>query len=364
MKYKLAVIDANAPLLPFYSQIDRNLFEVYGFAWADGAVCKKFCDKFYPISFTEKDEILKICKELQIDGITSFSLESAVPTVIYVAHHLGLPTNTLKVAEWVGNKNRMRELLTAKHVGYSPKFFSVKEVQEVEKHTIDYPVIVKPDDGGGSRGVSLVYSKDELIEALNLSFDNSRTKKVIVEEYVEGDEFSVEYISYNGKHYFLAITDKTTSGIPHFIELKHHQPTKLSAEMAERVKSVVEKALTVLGISDSPSHTEVRINKNGEPTIIEIGPRMGGDCITSHLVRLSTGYDFVNNNCKMVCGEFVEPKYLAANPTTVLFYSPYTKEEFENLIKNNNSLLYKDLKEYSATCNNNSERSGCAIYKD
>lgn len=364
MKYKLAVIGANAPLLPFYSQIDRNLFEVYGFAWAEGAVCRDYCDRFFPISFTEKDEILQICREIGIDGITSFSLESAVPTVIYIAQQMGLPSNTPFVEEWVGNKDRMRAILTENNVSYNPRFMLINREEELDSIDIPFPIIVKPDDGGGSKGVSFVNSKDELLKAYRYSTDNSRSKKVIAEEYVEGEEVSVEYISYKGQHHFLAITDKTTSGIPNFIELKHHQPSTKPQDICEKIRETVEKALDVMGIDNSPSHTEVRIGKNGVPTIIEIGPRMGGGYITSHLVRLSTGYDFVNNNCRMVCGMFVKPGKLEKNKATVLFKSPFTKEQFYNLTTGDKDIVLKEIDQDSDQCNSNAERTGVIIYTE
>lgn len=361
MKYKLAVIGANKPLEDFYSKIDKNLFKIYGFAWAEGAICKKYCDKFFPISFTEKDEILRICREIGIDGITSFSLESAVPTVNYIAQNMGLIGNGDLVNSWVGKKDIMRKILTENKIGYSPKFKLIHSEKELEKINIPFPIIVKPDDGGGSKGVSLVNNKEELIAAYRYSTENSRSKKVIIEEYVEGPEISVEYISYKGKHHYIAITDKTTSGAPYFVELKHEQPTQLPEDIILKVKHVVEKALSILGIKNSPSHTEIKINKDGIPTIIEIGPRMGGGHITSDLVYISTGYDFVNNNCKMVCGEFNQIQESTNKKAGILYNTPFTRDEFNKASMTNN-IMFREIEQDKPECRNNSERTGYIIY--
>ena len=108
---RLAVIGANAPLIPFYKQAKALGYYVIGIAWAEGAVCKQYCDKFYPISFKEKDEVLRVCREEKIDGITSFSLESALPTVVYVAQAMGLVSNTEKCIRLTETKFAQRQVI-------------------------------------------------------------------------------------------------------------------------------------------------------------------------------------------------------------------------------------------------------------
>ncbi|WP_287828613.1 ATP-grasp domain-containing protein [Bacteroides sp.] len=362
-KYKLAVIGANTPLLPFFKRINRSLFEIHTFAWDEGAVCKEYSDKFYPISFTQKESILDICREIGINGVTSFSLESAVPTVVYVGSHLGLNVNSDEVLGWNGHKNCMRKILSSAGL-LMPKYVLFKNSKKEDISHLKFPLIIKPADGGGSRGVTLISCINELNSAVEEALKYSRIKEVVVEEYVDGKEFSVEYISYQGKHYYVSITDKTTSEAPHFVELKHHQPTSLNDEQICKVKELVESSLTVLGITNSPSHTELKFNFEGKPVIIEVGPRMGGDRITSDLVEYSTGYDFVNAACLLACGQFVKPEYSRTIPTTVLFNTPQTQYEVNKIINDAQvELLQRNLSELNLTCNNNSERSGCIIYR-
>ena len=85
MKEKIAVIGANEPLIPFYRQAKALGYEIIGIAIEKGAVCKKYCDRFYPVSFADKDQVVEVCRKEKVDGIISFSLESALPTVAYVA---------------------------------------------------------------------------------------------------------------------------------------------------------------------------------------------------------------------------------------------------------------------------------------
>ena len=135
--------------------------------------------------------------------------------------------------------------------------------------------------------------KEELKSAIARATEQSFEKKAIIEEYIEGAEYSVETISYQGTHTLLAITKKYTTGNPHYIEVGHLEPAPLSPETEEKVKETVFAALSALGVENGAGHSELRIDRSGNVRIIEIGSRMGGDCIGSDLVPLSTGQDFV-----------------------------------------------------------------------
>ena len=322
---KIAVIGANKPLVPYYRQAKALGYSIIGIAWAEGAVCKKYCDRFYPISFKDKDEVLRVCREEKIDGITSFSLESALSTVVYVAQSMGLVSNTEECVELTETKFAQRCAFEQNGIPV-PKYFRVKDAQDLQMLKLRYPIIVKPLDSGGSQGIMKLDNAEGLTKAFNVAIDNSRSKEAIVEEFIDGREFSVEYISCNSKHYFIQITDKVTSGAPHFIEMAHHQPADISEETASQIKAMVEKALTALKIENSPSHTEIKLDPTGKLFIIEIGARMGGDYITSDLVRLSTGYDFVEGIIKLAIGKFEKPKFSQSKHSGVYFYSKLAPE--------------------------------------
>ena len=317
---KLAVIGANAPLIPFYKQAKALGYYIIGIAWSEGAVCKPYCDKFYPISFKDKEEVLRACQEEKIDGITSFSLESALPTVVYVAQAMGLVSNTEECVRLTETKFAQRQAFEKSGIPV-PKYAKVEEESSLEELDIHCPIIIKPLDSGGSQGVTKLDSKEGLVKAYRIAADHSRTQRVIVEEFVDGREFSVEALSHEGKHYILQITDKVTSGTPHFIEMQHHQPANISSDVAEQIKAMVEKALTALKIENSPSHTEIKLNSKGELFIIEIGARMGGDFISSDLVRLSTGYDMVKGAIELAVGKFKVPHISDMCYSGVYFYS-------------------------------------------
>lgn len=290
---KLAIIGAN----DFQNQLilkakDRGI-ETHVFAWECGDVGEKTADHFYPISITEKEEILEKCKEIQIDGIVSIASDLAAITVNYVAEKMGLTGNGIDSSLIATNKYLMRKTFE-KNGDPSPKNYRSDELNEENIAKLSFPVIVKPVDRSGSRGITKVQDKSELTDAIQIAEELSFDKKAMVEEFVEGDEYSVEYISYQGKHYFLATTKKFTTGAPHFIETGHIEPADLDKEIVKKVKFIVEHALDSLMIKNGASHSELKIDKKGNIVLIEIGGRMGGDCIGSDLVQISTGYDFVN----------------------------------------------------------------------
>ena len=362
---RLAVIGANAPLIPFYRQAKALGCYVIGIAWAEGAVCKQYCDKFYPISFKEKDEVLRVCREEKIDGITSFSLESALPTVVYVAQAMGLVSNTEKCIRLTETKYAQRQAFEKNGIP-TPKYHLIQCKEELHDMCANYPVIVKPVDSGGSQGITKLETLEGLEDAYRVAAECSRTDKVIVEEFIDGREFSVETLSHNGEHYILQITDKVTSGAPHFIEMQHHQPADIPVELSNRIKETVEKALTALKIENSPSHTEIKLNSRGELYIIEIGARMGGDYISSDLVRLSTGYDMVKGAIELATGRFAIPCIQESHYAGVYFYSSLAPR-IGNVIRDH--VKHPEIVEYEiddapfVEAKSNADRNGYFLYQ-
>ena len=196
---RLAVIGANVPLIPFYRRAKALGYYVIGIAWAEGAVCKQYCDKFYPISFKEKDEVLRVCREEKIDGITSFSLESALPTVVYVAQAMGLVSNTEKCIRLTETKFAQRQAFEKNGIP-TPEYHLIQSKEELNVMSANYPVIVKPVDSGGSQGITKVEAPEGIEAAYSVAAECSRTGRVIVEEFIDGREFSVEALSHSGNY--------------------------------------------------------------------------------------------------------------------------------------------------------------------
>ncbi len=365
MKKKLAIIGASYLQLPLVMKAKEMGVESICFAWEEGAVCKDVCDRFFPVSTVDKDAILKICQEIKIDGITTIASDVAVLTVNYVAEKMGLTGNPDKYSEAATNKYSMRQCFMENGVP-SPKFCLTEGANPKIVKTFRYPVIVKPTDRSGSRGVEKVEAVGELQPAIERACRESFQKKAVIEEFVEGREISVETISYRGQHYVLQITDKVTTEAPFFVELEHHQPSSLPDDIKDRVKVIVLNALDALHIQYGASHAELKITKDGDIRVIEIGARMGGDFIGSNLVKLSTGYDFLKGVIEVALGAFEEPQLTEHNHSGVYFLCKET-ERLKQIIDNYRD--YPEIVQAEITDNElrniecSADRSGYLIYK-
>ena len=287
---KIVIIGANTFQNKLILKAKELGFETHVFAWQSGDIGEKTADFFYPISIIEKEKILNICKKIKPIGVCTIASDLANITVNYIAKNLGLTCNPEDTILKTTNKFEMRKVLKNKGL-YTPKFIKTNSEKDVKNFS--FPLIVKPTDRSGSRSVIKVYSQKELKNAIKNACKDSFENMAIVEEYISGQEYSCECVSYNGKHYFLTTTKKLTTAEPYFIEMGHIQPSGLDNIMEEKIKETIFFALDSLGIKNGASHSEFKINEDGSIKIIEIGSRMGGDCIGSDLVKLSTGYDFL-----------------------------------------------------------------------
>ncbi|MBR3059696.1 MAG: ATP-grasp domain-containing protein [Oscillospiraceae bacterium] len=301
MEKNLAIIGASYLQLPLILRAKEMGYRTHVFAWAAGDVGETAADVFHPISIIEKDRILEACREIGICGICSIASDLAVIAVNYVAAALGLPGNSLESTLRCTNKHAMRRAFEAGG-DPSPRSLQVDGETDLSALELSWPVIVKPTDRSGSRGIRKVERREDLAEAVRAALDQSLEKKALVEEFAEGKEFSVEYISFRGEHHFLAMTLKYTTGAPHFIETGHLEPAPVDEATLARVRAVVEHALDTLEIRNGASHSEIRIDDAGRIRLIEIGGRMGGDLIGSDLVRCSTGVDFVRAVLQVALG--------------------------------------------------------------
>lgn len=289
---KLAIIGASYLQLPLIEKAKLMGIETHVFAWAANDVGETAADYFYPISIVEKELILEQCVKLGINGICSIASDLAMVTVNYVAARMGLIGNSLDCTRKSTNKHLMR-LAFEQNGDPSPKSLLVEGTDDLKDVHLCYPVIVKPVDRSGSRGITKLETESGLAEAIENAKTQGFEKTALVEEFAEGREYSVECISWEGKHHFLAMTQKYTTGAPGFVETGHLEPAPILEPLLNRVKEIVFHALDSLGIRYGASHSELKIDDSGRVVLIEIGGRMGGDLIGSDLVPLSTGVDYV-----------------------------------------------------------------------
>ncbi len=335
---KLAIIGASYLQEPLIQKAKDMGLETHVFAWAANDVGEKLADFFYPISITEKDAILAKCRELKIDGICTIASDLAVITVNYVADKMGLTGNSLESTYVSTNKHAMRECFYANN-DPAPKSYLVQSINDLRDKELSFPVIVKPVDRSGSRGITKLENGQGLTAAIDYAKEQSFARQALVEEFVDGMEYSVECISWQGAHTFLSLTRKYTTGAPRFIETGHIQPASVAMDILERIKNVTFHALDSLEIKNGASHTELKVTPDGRIVLIEIGARMGGDFIGSHLVEYSTGIDFVKTVIQVALGHFPDLNAKISGGAAVYFI--FTAKDVDKL-----SLLKSQHNEY------------------
>jgi biotin carboxylase len=360
---KLAIVGASYLQLPIVLKAKEMGIETHCFAWEDGAVCKDVADFFYPISIIDKEQIFAVCQRIGINGITSIASDAAVPTICYVAEMLGLIANSYKDALVATDKYLMRQRFTEFCV-LSPRYIIADNEYLIDG--FHFPLIVKPTDRSGSRGVKKVENPKDVASAVERAKQESFSHQAIIEEYIGGSEVSVETISWQGKHYVLAITDKVTTEDPYFVELEHHQPSQLPISILDKIKSETLKALSALNVNYGASHTEFKITEGGEVYAIEVGARMGGDFIGSDLVQLSTGYDFVKAVINIALGNFDEPILTDTNCSGVFFLCEETKHLLpiiQNAVDNDDIVQAEVINLNLVNIQCSADRSGYLIYQ-
>lgn len=358
---KIAIIGASTGQLGICLKAkDMGLYTIC-FAWEEGAVCKDIVDKFYPISIFEMDKIVNICKKEKIDGVVSNGSDATTRVVSYISEKLGLHGNKYSVFEKASNKYFIRQI--------------TRKVQDLEQInyvlyqkgiSVNFPCVVKPCIGGGKKGVCYAENLKQFNDAVAYaSIDNNI--EIIVEDYIFGLEVSVESISFEGKHIVVQITDKESTGAPHFVELGHHQPSLLSTEIKEQIKKIVPDILSVIGFENGASHVELKIDKNGHIYLIEVNMRGGGDEISNQLVYLSTGFDYIKAMINVALGCFCMPTEIKnIHFSGVYFLCSQTRELLSLFLENNND---KDIVEKKIVSTElfesttNYDRNGYLIYQ-
>ena len=363
----LAVIGASYLQLPLVLKARELGMRTLCFAWEEGAVCRDFADRFFPVSILEKEKIARLCRQENIDAVTTIASDAAVPTVNFIAANLHLPGNSIHSGKLSTDKYAMRQALQTAGVQV-PAFAMFRSPEEAAAaaEQLQFPVIIKPVDRSGSLGVSCITHPAQLAEAAKLALAVSFQHTGIVEQWVDfQQEISVEGISHQGEYHLLAVTSKVTTGAPHYVELGHHQPAALSPELMELIRQQVRHGVEALQITCGASHAELMLTADGHVFVTEIGARMGGDFIGSDLVQLSTGYDYLQGVIECALGQFSGVTFSRQNAAGVWFYTRHTPE-VEKLLRERPAFIVRGETDDSAelpelTCSG--DRSGYIIYQ-
>ena len=299
---KLLIIGASILQVPGIKKAKELGYYTAVADYDPNAVGIPLADEYYNVSTIDAQGVTEVAKKFAPDGIMTLATDMPMRSVAMATKELGLPGISMDTAIKSTDKGEMIKAFEAAGVEH-PWYYIALDEEEFSAilDKVSYPCIMKPTDSSGSRGVVLVHSREELEKEYTYTKDNSRQGGVIVEEYMVGSEVSVEVMAVDGVPHVLQVTDKLTTGAPHFVEMGHTQPSRLGEDNVAKIKDLAVRAVNAVGISDGPAHVEIMLTKDG-PKMVELGARMGGDCITTHLVPLSTGIDMIRATIETSCG--------------------------------------------------------------
>ena len=308
---RLLIIGASILQLPAIKKAKELGLYVAVADYNPNAIGIPYADEYYNVSTIDEEGVYQAAKAFDAEGIMTLATDMPMRSVAYACKKLGLVGISYDTAVKATDKGEMIKAFAAADVEH-PWYYIISDPANAQDvlDKVTYPCITKPTDNAGSRGVMLVNSRQELESALAYSSENGRSGTVIVEEYMVGPEVSVEVITYQGVPHVLQVTDKLTTGAPHFVEMGHSQPSRLNPDDLEKIRDLACRAVKAVGIENGPAHVEIMLTKDG-PKMVELGARMGGDCITTHLVPLSTGIDMIKATIDICLGQTpdIEPKF-------------------------------------------------------
>lgn len=252
---------------------------------------QNFANKFHCVSTTDKDAILKIAIEEQVEGVVAYASDPAAPTAAYVSEKMGLSTNPLDSISILAYKDKFREFLSANDFN-CPKAKSYSSIEEAksEIESFTFPIMVKPIDSSGSKGVSKVEDIDQFEAAFNNAKDNSRGKKIIIEEFIVQDhEYMVggDCFVLNGEvaYWGLLNCHRDVSANP-LVPVGKSYPLKISKSRLVKIKKEIQKVIDILDIKFGGFNLEVMVTRDDRVFIVEMGPRNGGNMIPDFLKEI------------------------------------------------------------------------------
>jgi len=283
----------------------------------EDATCRGDVDAFEVVGGQDYEGTCVVVDKYGIDAIVTAATDKPLVMMARIAVKYGFPFYSVETAQWSTDKYQMKQRFLEGDVpcARGRLIHSADEAKDLY-----FPLIVKPRDNSGSRGVKLCRSMEELQASMSEALEVSKLDTVLVEEFIEGPEFSIESLHHDGKSEVIQFTEKKTTEFPYNVELGHIQPANISEDNKQKIREIITKIGKALHFENCPSHTELKINERGI-FVIETSPRLGGDYITSTLTPLSTGVNLEDELLKISLGESINPQPKAVQYSGVRFFA-------------------------------------------
>lgn len=273
----------------------------------------QIADEYAVIDIVDKEACLAYAREKQINGVLTAATDFSVLTTSYIAESMHLPGINYRSAKIIKNKASVRKLLFDAHAddtGCSYEIESVEQITDILSK-IKFPVMIKPVDGSGSRGASKVEKVEDITKAVEFAMSGSLSHHAVIEPFIDGREYGVESFVDEGQIHVLAIMQKDMTLPPYYAELGHAIPSGLSDELERKIRNCVYRTICALGINFGSVNMDLLLTQEGNVHIVDIGARMGGNLIGSHIIPQGTGIDYMANMIHAAVGDstYWKPKW-------------------------------------------------------
>lgn len=310
MQKKLMLLGGIRYLLPVIKAAHEQGYYVITADYLPNNIAHKYSDEYVNVSIIDKEAVLKVAQEKQIDGIMSFGVDPGVVSASYVQEKMGLPSfGPYESVCILQNKDRFRKFLS-KHGFNVPKAKGYGSIDEAlaGMDAFDYPVIVKPTDSAGSKGVTRVDDYNQLKAAVEHAFDKSLSGHIIIEDFIEKqgcssdtDSFSVDgklkFVSFNSQYF-------DTNAANPYTPAAYTWPSTFTKEQEGYLTSEIQRLITLLGMKTNIYNIETRIGANGKPYIMELTPRGGGNRLCE-MLHYATRVDLITAMTRYIVGDSV-----------------------------------------------------------
>lgn len=309
-KKKLMLLGGIRYLLPVIKAAHDQGYYVITADYLPDNIAHKYSDEYVNVSIIDKEAVLKAAQEKHIDGIMSFGVDPGVVSAAYVQEKMGLPSfGPFESVCILQNKDRFRAFLTD-HGFNVPKAKGYSNIKEslADRDNFDYPIIVKPTDSAGSKGVTRVNNKNQLKLAVEYAFSKSYSGHIIIEDYIEKagcssdtDSFSVngelKFVSFNAQHFDLEAANPYTPAA-------YSWPSTFTKEQEQYLTIEIQRLISLLGMKTNIYNIETRIGTDGKPYIMEMTPRGGGNRLCE-MLHYATGVDLITAMTRYIVGDSI-----------------------------------------------------------
>ena len=304
-------------LLPVIKAAHNQGYYVITADYLPDNIAHKYSDEYVNVSIIDKEAVLKVAREKEIDGIMSFGVDPGVIAASYVQNQMGLPSfGPFESVEILQHKDKFRTFLKENgfNVPWAYGFSSEIEAWESRKK-FTYPLIVKPTDSAGSKGCTRVDNEENLMSAIKYAFKYTISGHIIIEEFLEKKGCSSDTDSYaqDGLLKFVSYSAQRfdANAVNPYTPSAYSWPSTFMKEEEEYLTSEIQRLITLLDMKTSVFNIEVRVSTNNKPYIMELTPRGGGNRLCE-MLRYATGVDMITAITRAMVGD--EPDVIEQKP--------------------------------------------------